>query len=403
MNSVSSLRLLLPFAAGYFLSFLLRNLNAVISPELTQEVGLSSADLGLLTSTYFFTFALFQLPLGVLLDRYGPQRVESILLLIAALGCVWFSFGAHLPELIIARALIGLGVSACLMGSFKVLALWYPKEKLASLNATIMVAGGLGALAATTPLVWFANALGWRGMFLALAAITSIVAIAIFLTPKRSAESADDSLNAQLKALKQILKSRIFWTYAPMTATSLGAFVALQGLWAVPWLMTTNGMTREMAAFHMLLTTIAMICGWLATATLLGPLRRLSITPGSFMTICNLGGLIFMMLIWLDWGESHILWFIRGVFYAVGNIAFAELTSRFPSTLAGRVNTALNFVTFVGAFAVQIGYGAVLQILSTFGVSLSAAHYVTFGILIALQFLGLAWYLIQIKKLQRPA
>ena len=399
---MSALRLLLPFAAGYFLSFLLRNLNAVISPELTHEVGLSSSDLGLLTSAYFFTFALFQLPLGVLLDRYGPQRVESVLLLIAALGCVWFSFAAHLPELIIARALIGLGVSACLMASFKVLALWYPKEKLASLNATIMVAGGLGALAATTPLVWFANALGWRGMFLALAAITSIVAIAIFLTPKRSAEVADDSLSGQLKALNQILKSRVFWTYAPMTATSLGAFVALQGLWAVPWLMTTNGMTREMAAFHMLLTTVAMICGWLATATLLGPLRRLSITPGAFMTICNLGGLILMLMIWLDWGDSRILWFVRGVFYAVGNIAFAELTSRFPSALAGRVNTALNFVTFVGAFAVQIGYGVSLQFLSLVGMSLSGAHYVTFGILIALQFLGLLWYLIQIKKLPRP-
>ena len=398
---MATLRLLLPFAAGYFLSFLLRNVNAVISPDLTTEIGLTASDLGLLTSAYFLTFALFQLPLGVLLDRYGPQRVETILLLIAALGCVWFSIATHLPELIIARALIGLGVSACLMASFKVLALWYPKERLASLNATIMVAGGLGALAATTPLVWVADVLGWRGMFLALAAITSIVAVSILFTPKRNGDAAHDDLRSQLSALKYILKSRAFWTYAPMTATGLGGFVALQGLWAVPWLMAVNSATRESAAFHMLLTTLAMICGWLGTATLLGPLRRLSILPGQFMTICNIGGLILMVMIWFDWGHSHVLWFVRGAFYAVGNIAFAELTGRFPSALAGRVNTALNFATFAGAFSVQIGYGVILQISSTYHFGIMQAHSIAFGLLTGLQLLGLAWYLVQIRKLPR--
>ena len=148
------LRLFLPFAAGYFLSYLLRNVNAVIAPELTRELGVSAADLGLLTSAYLVAFGSFQLPLGVLLDRYGPRRVEAVLLLIAAAGSACFALGTNLTELALARAAIGLGVCACLMAAYKAFSVWYPAERLPSLNAAVMVAGGLGALVATTPLAW---------------------------------------------------------------------------------------------------------------------------------------------------------------------------------------------------------------------------------------------------------
>ena len=139
-------RVFLPFAAGYYLSYLLRNVNAVIAPELTRDLGVSAADLGLLTSAYLLAFGLVQLPLGLLLDRYGPRRVEAALLLIAASGCALFALGADLGQLAMARALIGLGVSACLMASFKAFSLWFPAERQASLNAAVMAAGGLGAL-----------------------------------------------------------------------------------------------------------------------------------------------------------------------------------------------------------------------------------------------------------------
>ena len=165
------LRLFLPFAAGYFLSYLLRNVNAVIAPELTRELGLSAADLGLLTAAYLLTFSAFQLPLGILLDRYGPRRVEAVLLLIAAAGSAWFAMGTSLVELTLARAAIGLGVCACLMAAFKAFSVWFPIERLASLNAAVMVAGGLGALTATTPLAWAVPMLGRRGLFLVLAAL----------------------------------------------------------------------------------------------------------------------------------------------------------------------------------------------------------------------------------------
>lgn len=394
-------RLLIPFAAGYFVSFLLRNVNAIIAPDLSAALGLSAADLGVLTAAYFLTFASIQLPLGILLDHYGARRVEAFLLLIAALGCIGFALGTNLFELVGARALIGLGVSACLMASFKVLAVWYPPERLPSLNAAVMVAGGLGALAATTPLARGVDWLGWRHMFFVLAALTILVAIVVFTTPEKPNTRSTESFKGQLQALADILKSSVFWTYAPMTASGLGGFVALQGLWAVPWLMDVSGETRDGAAFHMLLTTVAMVCGWLATATLVDPLRRLGVSPGQFMTICNLIGLLLMGCLWLGVGDTRLIWFLRGVFYAVGNIAFADLTARFAPTLAGRVNTALNFCTFMGAFGVQIGYGILLNSLTQSGWTLVQSHQVAFGILTVLQGAGLFWYLLKVRTLKR--
>ncbi|HMV55144.1 MAG TPA: MFS transporter, partial [Rhodocyclaceae bacterium] len=119
-------RLFLPFAAGYYLSYLLRTVNAVISPDLTRELGLSAADLGLLTGAYFFSFAVAQIPVGVALDRYGPRRVEASLLVLAAIGALLFAFGQTLLQLAVARALIGFGVSACLMAALKAFSQWYP-------------------------------------------------------------------------------------------------------------------------------------------------------------------------------------------------------------------------------------------------------------------------------------
>lgn len=386
-------RLFLPFAGGYFLSYLLRNVNAVIAPELTRELGVSAADLGLLTSAYLLAFGSFQLPLGVLLDRYGPRRVETTLLLLAAAGSAWFALGTSLGELALARALIGLGVCACLMASFKAFSVWYTADRLPSLNAAVMVAGGLGALAATTPLAWALPLWGWRGLFGALAALTLLAAVAIFTTPERPASAAGGTLAQQLRELAGVLGSPDFWRYAPTTAAGLGGFVALQGLWAVPWLMQVGGHTRDAAAFHMLLTTLAMIGGFLGLALFIGPLRRRGFTPGRVLVVGNAVGLLATAALWQGVGSSHLMWATLGAVFATGNLAYAELTARFAPTLAGRVNTALNLCTFVGAFAIQWGYGVLLDSLVTMGWSLAASHRAGLATLLALQALGLAWYL----------
>src|SRR3954464_14383291 len=140
-----------PFAAGYFLSFFFRNVNAVISRDLARDFVLSPSDLGFLTSLYLLAFAAIQLPLGVALDRWGPRRVVATLLCVAAAGALVFSLARDFTTLAVGRALIGFGVSAGLMGAIKAFTLWFPLSRLATLNGFYLAIGGLGGLAATAP------------------------------------------------------------------------------------------------------------------------------------------------------------------------------------------------------------------------------------------------------------
>ena len=165
-------RLYFPLALGYSISYFFRNANAIIEGDLVRELGLGPADLGLLTSVYFISFAAFQLPLGVLLDCYGPRRTEAALLLFAAVGALIFSQSDTLSGLIVGRLLIGLGVSACLMAAFKAYVIWFSNQRLPMINGLQMVAGGLGALVATTPLQNVLSITDWRGVFTGLAIIT---------------------------------------------------------------------------------------------------------------------------------------------------------------------------------------------------------------------------------------
>src|SRR5438128_8623622 len=175
-----------PFAAGYFLSFFFRNVNAIISKDLAGEFALTPADLGFLTSMYLLAFAAFQLPLGVLLDRYGPRRVVAALLLCAAAGALVFALARDLGTLSLGRALIGLGVSAGLMGAIKAFSLWFPLSRLATLNGLYLAVGGLGSLAATAPAEAVVEALGWRGMFYILSAMSLAAAVIVFfVVPER--------------------------------------------------------------------------------------------------------------------------------------------------------------------------------------------------------------------------
>jgi MFS family permease len=385
-------RVFLPFAAGYFLSYLLRNANAVISPELTAELGLAASDLGLLTSAYLLAFGAFQLPLGLLLDRYGPRRVEATLLLIAAAGCALFALAASLGGLVTARALIGLGVSACLMASFKAFSLWFPAERQASLNAAVMAAGGLGALTATTPLGWMLPLTGWRGVFLGLAALAVLAALAIFSTPEKEKVGAGETVAQQLRGLGEILQSRAFWRFAPQTAMIVGGFMAVQGLWAVPWLMHFNGLTREAAAFHLLLTGIAMLAGFLAIAFFVIPLKRRGVPPERILAIGMGLGVAVNAAIVLDLLPTHAIWFMLGLVFSVGNLAYALLQARFPPQLAGRVNTALNLGAFAGAFGLQWGFGAGVDLLAASGLGLRDAYQWSFAALVLLQAASYGWF-----------
>ncbi len=387
------LRIFLPFAAGYYFSYFLRNVNAVIAPELTRELGVGAADLGLLTSAYLLAFGAVQLPLGIALDRYGPRRVEAVLLLIAAAGCGSFAVGTSLTELVIGRALIGLGVSACLMAAFKAFGQWFGVARQASLNAAIMAAGGLGALTASTPLAWAIPQFGWRAVFIVLAVAGVAAAVAVFTTPEKPGSAQVEPLAQQLAGLVGVLKSRAFWRYAPQSTLVIGGFVALQGLWAVPWLINFSGLDRAAAAHHLLLMGGGMLIGFITLAIGVAPLARRGISAERLLQVGMGLGLAATFCIVAGIGPSEPLWCFYGFVFSVGNLAYALLQAHYTGSLAGRVNTALNLMVFVGAFGIQWGFGAAVDALQAAGHDARSAYQITFGGLLMAQVASWLWYL----------
>jgi predicted MFS family arabinose efflux permease len=395
-------RLVPAYAAGYFLSYGLRSVNAVIAPELMQELSITAAGLGLLTSAYFLAFGLFQLPLGLLLDRFGPRRVEAALLIVAAAGCALFGIGTTLVTLAVARALIGLGVSACLMASFKAFSQWFPAERLPSLTATIMVAGGLGALSASVPVEAALPVFGWRGMFFLFAGLLVMTAGFLMTVPDHAAGGHRESFGKQIRTLGQIYGNRIFWRFGPQGCLISGGFMAIQGLWAVRWLIEVNGATRSDAASVLFLMGLAMLAGFIFVATCSGWLARRNIAPMTLLTAGMGLALVVELAIILGLARSAWLWPLLGLSFSLSNIAYSQLTAAFPLAISGRVNTALNLMVFVGAFGLQWGIGAAVDAFAAGGLARPNAFRVTFAALLAAQGLAFAWFLVPVIRVNWP-
>jgi predicted MFS family arabinose efflux permease len=390
------LRVFIPFALGYFLSYLFRTVNAVIAPDLIRDIGVDPASLGLLTSAYFLTFAAFQLPLGVLLDRYGPRRVESVLLLFAAAGAFTFARAETLTGLMLGRALIGLGVSACLMAAFKAFTLWVPAEKLPLANGIQMISGGVGALAASTPVELSLKFTDWRGVFLILSGLTVVAAICIFMVvPEKQGSRSGETLRQQLQGIRQVFTSMTFWSIAPWAVAAQAAYLSIAGLWSGPWLRDIANYDRMTAANTLMGISIAMILGYFTFGFLAERLARRGIQP---MTVAASGMICFIvvqgMIVLQIVKMTLILWLLFGFFGTACILPYAALSKSFPQHLSGRVNTGLNLLVFVAAFAAQWAIGLVIGLWpqSAAGGYSAAGYSSSFGLIVLLQLAGAAWY-----------
>ena len=399
----TKLRVFLPFAWGYFLSYLYRVVNAVIAPPLIVELHLGPSQLGLLTSAYFITFAALQLPLGILLDRYGPRRIEAALLLVAALGAVIFSQAGSIAGLIIGRGLIGLGVSACLMAAFKAYVIWFPKQHLPMINGLQMAAGGLGALAATAPVEALLGITTWRAVFLLLAVMTITVSAVVWkVVPSQKTDATPVSLKEQLRGMAAVFQSRAFWSIVPWTTSSQAAFLSIQGLWAGPYLRDVVGLSRPQAAGVLFWVAAAMVAGFISMGALAERLSRSGLRP---ITVAGIGMALFMAvqaaIFYAGAGDSLLLWMLFGIFGTSGIIPYADLSQRFPAALSGRVNTALNLMVFVAAFAGQWGIGAIIGLWpqADSGGYSPQGYAAGFGTMWILQALTMGWFLISGRHL----
>ncbi len=398
LYSALALRILLPFGIGYCISFLFRVVNAVIADAMSAELGLDANMLGLLTSIYFATIAVFQLPLGVLLDRFGPRRVESVLLLLAAAGALVFAMATSAGWLMIGRAMIGLGVSACLMAAFIAYRRWFDSSRLPLVNGLQMAFGGLGALAGTRPAAMVLEAAGWRTLFLGLAVLTVVIAVVIWVVvPRDEPVSGEDRRQGASSSgsFRQVFADRTFWRIAPLVTFSQSAFLSIQSLWIGTWLRDVAGLDVLSASNVMAATTVAMIFGFLLLGWLSSRLVRygLAIQTSSVFFMC-----LFLVpqlgIIAGGFSMPMAFWIAFGFFGTAGIIGYSAISHHFPVHIAGRANTALNFVVFVVAFFEQWGLGIVINQFPAGNGYDEAGYRLAMGLALAAQVAALAWYLL---------
>ena len=357
------LSVFLPFAAGYYLSFLFRTINASISPVLASDFGLGAAETGLLASVYFLVFAGAQIPIGVLLDRYGPRRVQSVLLVMAVGGTSLFGNADNFAELLIGRAMIGLGVAAALMAGLKAIVLWFPRDRVAFVNGCMIMLGSLGAITATAPTDWLLNWIGWRSLFEVLTIATLAVAgLIYFAVPKSDGGSKNSVSSGKPLTLRCIFSDPRFLRIAPLSATCIGSSWAMHSLWAASWLADVEGFDRQGVINQLFTMAIGISLGALLMGTLADRLRKRGIATEALLAVFGALFMLAELALVLRVPLPCILpWSVVSVVGAATVLSYAIIADYFPIEIAARANGALNLLHFGWAFTVQYGIGLIVN------------------------------------------
>ena len=393
-----------PFGLGYFFSYLYRAVNAVVAPDLVRDVGLTAAELGLLTSAYLLSFALFQLPLGILLDRFGPRRVQAALVATGGVGALLFALGQDVLTLGLARAVIGIGFAGGLMAAFKAVVIWVPEPRRALANACIMSLGAIGVILASAPTEWAVRLVGWRATFGWMGAATLVVALLILLiVPERPSAPVTTTLRSQIADVGRIFRDPVFLALAPVLAVPAGSHIALQTLWAGPWFRDVAGLDRVSVGHALLVLGVAFLAGVLASGIVADRLTR----RGVSLLDVNLGFLALYLgslaLIVLGVPVPPIaVWAVFAMTGHTAVLAYPWLSSYFGAALSARCNTAVNLLMFGCAFIVQSAVGWIIGLYpqTTSGGYDPAGYRTAFGIVLGLQLVTLVWFLANRPRLK---
>ena len=365
-------RVTFPLAAANCLNQSARTVMAIVGPVLAVELGLSAAELGVLAACLFAAYAATQLPLGVALDAFGARRVQAVLMLVTAAGFAIFALSPGFAGLVVARILLGIGISAGLMAVIKAHTDWFERGRVARVTGIATAIGALGSTLTTSPVQAMLPALGWRGVFWLLCLVALGVAAWIFLSvpdkPGASgphAAGAARTLRGDIASSGRILASRAFWRLAPAVATlSMFNFVYL-GLWAGPWLRDVAGMDGPARAGVLFLFTFAMVAGSVLTGIAASRASAVGLPPFVVPVVCLALLVLLQGGLMLQPGQPAVvlgLWLAIAVFGAAGPVGYVAVCQMFPPEQTGRVSTAVNTLTLGLAFLVQAAIGWILDL-----------------------------------------
>ena len=396
-----SYKLFLIFAilsALYFLSQFFRTSNAIIAPDLIRDLKLNAETLGLLGGAFFYSFALFQIPMGPMLDRIGPRLIISYSVLLGALGSFLFAIGGSFTAALVGRILIGLGMASVLMGTMKVFILHFPPNQFATLVGTMLSIGTLGNILATSPLAYLNSTIGWRTTFILAAGVAALFAFSslwILGGKDRSGGKPDPDLSPKqeigvFQSVGMILRTLSFWQIGFVAFFRYGTFVGLQGLWLGPYLIDIKRYAPVQAGHLLILMALGTIIG--------GPLGgRLSDQIfHSRKGVALLGVCLYCVSLFPLTGILKIqnpLWFgvtffFLGFFNSFGILVFSHAKELFPVAISGTVMTFVNFFTMAGGAVFMPVLGKVIESFPRVGNSYpSEAYHFSF----LLCFLGMAF------------
>ncbi len=397
----------LAFALAYFFSALVRAITATLSPTLTQEFQLSAQDLGLLAGGYFLGFSLTQLPLGRWLDRHGPKKVILAFLSVAVLGCLAFAKAESFHGLLAARVLCGMGVSACLMAPLTGYRRWFDASTQLRTNSWMLMTGSFGMVAATLPVQWLMPIWGWRALFLMLGIMIALAMalIALLVPPWQSAPTATPTHRSDDDgSYRLIWRNRYFWRMTPIGFFSYGGMVAIQTLWAGPWMTQVAGWTAQEAATGLFVINLSMLASFWLWGLITPRLARWGLRVDQLIAWglpLTFGVLAFMVWQGPALGSAAAgtlaLFCVCSTFVALAQPAVGMA---FPAHLAGRALSAYNLVIFAGIFVVQWGIGLAVDAGRAVGLDKPAAYQVALAAFAACS--GVSWLYFLFGKSDQP-
>lgn len=386
--------IVLTFGMGYFLSYFLRNVNAVIFPLIVTEFSLTATGIGLLTSLYFLSAAIVLVPIAVLLDRIGPRRLLIGEMLVTAAGAAMTAVSTSLEWMLIGRVLIGLGVAGCLTTAFKAVTVWFPKERWATGNSMVLAVGGLGVVAGTEPLRWLVGLTGWREVFwiVTLAAVCVAVMTALFM-PERNAPRSEPVPGGVYRA---VLSLGTVWRIMPVASLSLAAFFSIQGLWANAWMSDVAGLSQDEIGLRLLVMAVAMLLGMLINGSLADWLTCAGVPLAAVMSTGLVG--LFTAQVCLAFAlapQALWPWVLLGFTGNIGALGYPLISRRFAAGESARAMSVLAVSNFAFAFAVQFALGWILDLwgAAADGTYPFAAYQTGFCLLIGLQLSAFIWFL----------
>ncbi len=384
----------LSFAFAYFFSALVRGVTATLAPHFSAELGLTSGDLGLLAGAYFLGFAITQLPLGSALDRFGPRRVLLALLGTAVLGCAAFAIARNFVGLTLARALIGVGVSACLMAPLTTFRRRYTAAAQMRANSWMLMAGSLGMVASTLPVQWLLPLIGWRGLFWAIGAFIGLSMLGIFLLVPRDTPEAVAVAPSGVGGYTEVWVHPTFVRFAPMGFFHYGGLIAVQSLWAGPWLVQVCGWTPAHAAQGMFAINVAMLLSFMAWGVAVPRLHAIGWSAQRVIAgAAPLSLAALMLAVLLGPKATTWVWVLFCAGSSVVALSQPAVGQAFRAELAGRALSAYNLVVFLGIFVVQWGIGLVIDFCVSSGWSTLSAYRAAVALLAGCCTVAYVWFL----------